>query len=956
MAFEVPLLSRKQKKRNIWFGYLPLWSECVPLDRLTGKPDWPEVVANVGTGLLMGLREALGGIVSASLVFSSSDIPEISDMLPWGISMTLYTMSFAVLWYSIFGRLQYGFATQQDLIAILQAHMAANAAQLLQRDKQKIQATVMAIICTSSVLSGACSVLTGKLGLGKYMLLFPTPVINGFLGAIGAVVFRAALQTASGVKFQYFYPRDWAAFCSQNSLAQLSCMLGTVFFLRCGPSVIEWLCPNKPAVHKVSGLICQLSPLAIFYSAVACFGVSMTALADAGWTYPNQGSSGPFAIWTTYNLSDIEWNTVAAILPEMPAVILMSLMCTMIGALAITDKFPNGPRGDPAPMENLDFDTELATVGASSMILGFTGGNINFHKFSVIQLRLDGGTHRIAVLMIAVFAGGLLFSGIPIGQLVPKWYLAGLFMNTGIHFLKGAIMSYKSMAAYNWKGWKLPPPQYFIALACVIISIFKAPTTAIVIGVLISIALFLKNSSEASPVINVVSGDRVVSRTKRPFWENRVLRQAGDSILLIYLQGQLFFGSTHKLVAALGASAAEHQVKYVIVSLARVPQVDPSAARHLKTASGRLRERGCEVIFCRMNHEVFNTLSAANVVMSPDEDLIKHYQNLRWKVVPMSPQPSRRVTRNTEKLGSSSMSPESPIAMSPEPFVAPFKALSPEPWLEKNDFDRQLSPLTPKLVKESEKLPSRGRHLRQKDSQSIAKDSAAELGRSTETKRGFIDAFCHETDALDYCDERIVTEFCYSASNDSSSSTLEPYMINYRAAVNTSQRLEEWAFEDMNRLPRGLMQVLRNFCDVHVGLPAWTKVSDMEGLEGALYFILKGSVSVIQKVPLAENDASLLTNEVRGFSFREGKRLLKRYPPGHIAGKDGFFLKYSGQTVDSALDPKIIVSSKMGAPAEIWVLRHETWVTMPLDLKGPLTEVLCLQFADDEQHTRLQEH
>jgi len=101
---------------------------------------------------------------------------------------------------------------------------------------------------------------------------------------------------------------------------------------------------------------------------------------------------------------------------------------------------------------------------------------------------------------------------------------------------------------------------------------------------------------------------------------------------------------------------------------------------------------------------------------------------------------------------------------------------------------------------------------------------------------------------------------------------------------------------------------------------------------------------------------SFINQEVSGFSFREGKRLLKRYPPGHVAGKNGFFLSHSGQDIDDHDPPKAIVSSKMNPPAEVWVLKPSKWEKMPLDLKGALTSMLCMQFADDEMHSRLQEH
>jgi len=603
--------------------------------------------------------------VSASLVFSSSEVPEITAMLPWGICMTLYTMSVGVLWYALFGRLQDGYATQQDLICILQAQMAAHAAEMLKHEPGKIPATVVGIICTSAVLSGACSVLVGKLGLGKYMLLFPTPVTNGFLGAIGVVVFRAAWQTASGVKFKYFYPTDWEKFCDPNALSQVCCMLAMVCSIRKGPVLLERCFPGDAFVERVGGLACQLLPLAFFYLVVAMAGIDLATLQDAGWTYPVEANTGPLDLWTRYSPSDIDWPTLIYMLPGMPALVLMSVMCTLMGALAITDKFPTGPHGDPAPMETISFDTELATVGASSFLLGLTGGNLNFHKFSVIQLRLDGGTHRISVLMIALFAGGLFLSGIPIGQLVPKWFLAGLFMNTGIHFLKGTLLSYKSMSTFAWRGFQLPSPHFIIAPTCVVMAIFFSPAKAIMTGLVLSIAIFLTNSSASSPVINVASGDSVVSRSKRPFWEMRSLREEGDRILLLYLQGQLFFGSAQQLVAALNAAAVDDRVKFIIISLARVPAIDASAARHLKTASDKLRQRGCEVIFCRMNQEVYNVLVAARVISAPDDDLVKHLQNLRWKTtrlpaksskkfpLPSSPQrtpwPNKRLLRPDSK-------------------------------------------------------------------------------------------------------------------------------------------------------------------------------------------------------------------------------------------------------------------------------------------------------------------
>jgi len=210
------------------------------------------------------------------------------------------------------------------------------------------------------------------------------------------------------------------------------------------------------------------------------------------------------------------------------------------------------------------------------------------------------------------------------------------------------------------------------------------------------------------------------------------------------------------------------------------------------------------------------------------------------------------------------------------------------------------------------------------------------------------DAFTHETDALDYCDEQIVQTFCYSPTDRWCG--LELYQREYRrATVCPWNRLAEWVFEDMNCLPRDFMSKILGYCEVRADIPVWTKLTDVND---SLLFILRGSVSLIEFIPTPQED---IRPEMQSFSFRQGKRLVKRYPPGHVIGKHSFFLRARGRALDSELDPRPVISSRMGQ-AEIWLLRRQQWDRLPADLRGSLTESLCLQFADVSLHSRLQEH
>ncbi|CAJ1453328.1 unnamed protein product [Effrenium voratum] len=265
--------------------------------------------------------------------------------------------------------------------------------------------------------------------------------------------------------------------------------------------------------------------------------------------------------------------------------------------------------GDPSPDETIDYDRELLTVGWVDLILGLAGGIITFHRLgSTVQLRMDGGTHRIAVFTCSIFCAGLFLSGIPIGHLIPTWFLGGLFMNSSVSLVTDALFSFRQLPKSKWSflGWKLPSMEYGITIACIVVAIAWSPFAGIFTGLALSVFEFLWHSSQSHPVSGISAGHLSVGRTKRPVWELRVLRREGDRIVLLFLQARL---------------------KYCILSFARVIDIDASAARQVKTSVEKAARSGVHVYFCRMTPDVFQELSVAGAIKSPDPALRKAPEN-----------------------------------------------------------------------------------------------------------------------------------------------------------------------------------------------------------------------------------------------------------------------------------------------------------------------------------------
>eukprot|EP00438_Fugacium_kawagutii_P033316 Skav219645 [mRNA] locus=scaffold628:334260:336903:- [translate_table: standard] len=579
------------------------------------------VTANILAGCIIGIRQTLTGIVSATLVFTGSEHPEITDMFPFGISMMWYSTMAGSAFYAIFGRLQYNTNATQEVCAILYGAMAQNAAFALNRSGKSalIQPTILALIVSSTFLTGLCSVLLGKLGVGKLMLRFPTPVTNGFLGTIGWFLVRTALQVSSGVLPAHLVDEVMG--------------VASGFVLR-----TESLAYSRRSVNV--GLFCQLCPLAIFYIvAVLVGGLSMEELSASGWTYPTQTSRSFWSLWTTYNLGDAHFGVLISNIPSMLMLVMMSVLCTMTGVLGITGKFRMGPDGDPAPMEVIDFDAELTTVGFGTIFTALSNGVVTFHRLgSSIQLRMDGGTHRLAVLTSSCFVGTFFFTSVPLGHYIPKFFLGGLFMGSGISFLESAFLSFRSLPPQKFMGYRLPSPQYWVTVACILVAAFSSPFEGIGAGLSLSLVIFLWDSAQSSPIASMSTGSHTVSRTFRPFWELEALcHRFGHRILLFYLQGQLFFGSGQNLASSLveaiedglnpdspsepDRTKASMLPSHCLERCAEFLYVRCIFIPYLGKLALDVEAVLVEVIFCRMNSQVFDALSVLKVVTSADLDL-----------------------------------------------------------------------------------------------------------------------------------------------------------------------------------------------------------------------------------------------------------------------------------------------------------------------------------------------
>src|SRR6185369_16217563 len=118
-----------------------------------------------------------------------------------------------------------------------------------------------------------------------------------------------------------------------------------------------------------------------------------------------------------------------------------------------------------------------------------------------------------------------------------------------------------------------------VALAVSVLSIVVNVVPAVFVGIALAVLLFVVRMSRSS-VRRLYRCDKVRSRKSRGAAEMAQLEAKGAAILVIELQGALFFGSAERLAQIVARETASG-ISAVLLDLRRVTDIDSTGARIL---------------------------------------------------------------------------------------------------------------------------------------------------------------------------------------------------------------------------------------------------------------------------------------------------------------------------------------------------------------------------------------
>jgi len=441
---------------------------------------------------------------------------------------------------------------------------------------------------TLAFLSGAMLMAMGLLRLGFLANFLSHPVISGFITASALLITASQLKTLMGVDAEGHSLLDLLLALAQQApnvhLLSLSigvAATGFLFWIRKG---LKPLLVRLGLGDRVADVIGKAGP-------VAAIGVT-TGLAWA-LDWPAQGLR---------IVGTIPRNLPPLTLPSWDLALWRELAvpALLISVVGFVESLSVGQTLAAKRRERVEPDQELVALGASNFSAAFTGGLPVTGGFSRSVVNFDAGAQTPAAgvyTAIGILLATLLLT--PALYYLPQATLAATIIVAVLSLVDFGILH---------RTWVYSKPDFVAVAATLLATLGMGVETGLVVGVAVSLALYLYRSSR--PHIATVG---LVPGTEH---FRNVLRhdvRVDPEILSLRVDESLYFANARALEDHVNrAAAARPQLRHLVLQCSAINDIDASALESLEAIEHRLKEAGVTLHLSEVKGPVMDRLETTD--------------------------------------------------------------------------------------------------------------------------------------------------------------------------------------------------------------------------------------------------------------------------------------------------------------------------------------------------------
>jgi sulfate permease, SulP family len=439
-------------------------------------------------------------------------------------------------------------------------------------------ASIVLLLTVMGMLTGLIQMFMGFMGVGRLIRYIPYTVVSGYLSGVGLIIVGSQIPHFLGASTDLPW---WKVLSQPDSWDPRSLSVG-------GATVVAaWLALRT--TRAIPATIVGIAAGILAYVLLARSDPRMLTLANNPLVLGALGATGEGYLqtitsrWT--DMGELRLSQVAALLGS--ALTLAALLsidtlktCVVIDQMTRTRHEPN---------------RELIAQGLANVVSSVAGGMPGAGTMGATMVNLSSGAKtRISGVIEGVLA---LVAALALSQFiawVPVSTLAGILIVVGLRMIDTRPLGFLESRATVF--------DFAVVLAVVACALTVGLIAASVVGVGLSILLFVREQVGGTVVRHKTFVSQRSSTWYRPEDETRLITQEGDKAVIFELQGSLFFGTTYELYTLLEPELTMRD--YVILDLRRVQSVDITAANMLGNVRDMLRERGKRLLLSHVREQL----------------------------------------------------------------------------------------------------------------------------------------------------------------------------------------------------------------------------------------------------------------------------------------------------------------------------------------------------------------
>lgn len=561
-------------------------------------------MANIAKELAAGLTTGLLGAVTyvsyGALIFSGT----LTEFLSIGIGLSLLSgivLRLVCLLAGIFPGSVVGPASAATAVSAVVA--AEISSEMSGASSYTLFVTLFATLSTVALLSGCVMFLLAKFRVSSLVQYLPFPVIGGFLAGTGWLLVEGSATIMTEARLF-----DLLTLMADEGTEPLRWLPGFAFAIVLLAATRRW---THPAIMPV-GLVVAV---VIFYLAFWLAGTGLEGAHGEGWLL------GPFPAGSLVrlvgldDLQAVDWLLIAAQAPEIVTIVIIGVITVSLTVSGLELK-----TGD-----EINLDREFRALGLANIASGLTGGVVGWHSpaQSALAHSFGGVQSRFAVLVSIAALAIVLLAGPPVLALLPRLVVGGLVCFLGLSFL------------HEWlfRAWRrLSFGDYIVVLTILCTIGTVGILLGVAVGLGISVVLFVTEYSRTGVIRHVLTGITCRSNVMRRPEHEHILDAVGESVLVLKLQGFLFFGTSHRLLRRVRDRVASNEappLKFLVLDVGFVTDADSSALTTFTRLRNLAIQGGFRIVYSALTEKFLSQLREAGASVSNDP-LIHIAENLDY--------------------------------------------------------------------------------------------------------------------------------------------------------------------------------------------------------------------------------------------------------------------------------------------------------------------------------------